>query len=181
MSLKRIFEFENISQYAPASLVLREIAWRWYWSGEAEVRLLRKLVRPGSNSVDVGVAVGNYTYHLSRVSSHVYAFEPNPFWVRWLRRSAPRNVTIFDVALSDAPGMATLSIPRPDGTTTCREAATIGDNFEADGCERIDVQKRTLDEYELQNLGFIKIDVEGQELESSLELGVPSRDVDRIC
>ena len=60
--------FENISGYLPPSLVLREIAWRYYWSGEAEVRLLRKLVRQDCNVVDVGAASGNYTYHLSRLS-----------------------------------------------------------------------------------------------------------------
>jgi hypothetical protein len=61
-------------------------------------------------------------------------------------------------------GVATLSIPRLDGTIPCREAATIGNNFEADRCERIDVPRRTLDEYRLQNVSFIKIDVEGQEM-----------------
>jgi FkbM family methyltransferase len=163
-SFKRLLEFDSVSRYAPPSLVLREIAWRYYWSGEPEVRLLKKLVRPHSNSVDVGVAVGNYTYHLSRLSAQVYAFEPNPTWVNWLRRCTPRNVTVLDVALSNCAGAAILSVPRLDGKTPCRSAATIGDNFEAKSCERITVQKRMLDEYELDNVGFIKIDVEGQEM-----------------
>jgi FkbM family methyltransferase len=158
-----IFAFENISRYLPPSLVLREIAWRYYWHGEAEVRLLRQLVRPNCNVVDVGAASGNYTYHLSRLSPRVYAFEPNPVWVRWLRRCSPRNVTIFDVALADSSGNATLSIPQDrDGISL--EAATLGDNFPPESCERIPVQQRTLDEYNLDNVGFIKIDVEGHEM-----------------
>ena len=88
---------------------------------------------------------------------------PNPAWVRWLRRCSPRNVTIFDVALADSHGAATLSIPLDrDGISL--EGATIGDNFPPESCERIAVQQRTLDEYELENVGFIKIDVEGKEM-----------------
>lgn len=135
------------------------------------MRILNQLVRPGSSSVDVGAASGLYSYHLSRVSDHIFAYEPNPEWVGWLSRAVPRNVSVFDVALSNNSGAAVLSIPPPslgslsgDLTLRCPEAASIEKQFEGLPCDRLSVTTRRLDDYELRHIGFIKIDVEGHEL-----------------
>jgi FkbM family methyltransferase len=169
--LKDLLKFPTLKKYVPAALLLREMAWRFWHHGEREVRLLKKLIPRGTNGIDVGAASGLYAYHLSRLCERVFAYEPNPEWVSWLSRAVPRNVAVFDVALSNRSGTAVLSIPPPsmeslegDLTLRCPQAASIEKQFEGVPCDRIDVPTRRLDEYRHQNIGFIKIDVEGHEL-----------------
>lgn len=167
----RIFGYRPFRNYIPAPLLIREMAWRYWLNGEREIRILKGLIRRGSSSVDVGAASGLYSYHLSRHSDRVFAFEPNPEWIGWLFRAVPRNVSVFNVALSNNTGTAVLSIPPPsleslkgDLTLRCREAASIEKQFEGVPCDRISVATQRLDECGLQNIGFIKIDVEGHEM-----------------
>jgi FkbM family methyltransferase len=166
-----MFGYRTLKRFVPAPILIREMAWRYWRSGEREVRILKRLIRPGSNSVDVGAASGLYSYHLSRLCERVFAYEPNPEWVRWLVRAAPGNVSVFNVALSNHKGTAVLSIPPPsleslkgDLTLRCLEAASIEKQFDGVPCDRIPVVTQRLDEDNLQNIGFIKIDVEGHEM-----------------
>jgi FkbM family methyltransferase len=168
---RQVLGYASLKDRVPAPLLIREMAWRYWMNGEREIRLLRQLIKPGSNSVDVGAASGLYSYHMSRFSRFVFAFEPNPQWTRWLFRAVPRNVSVFDVALSNNSGTAVLSIPPPslqslegDLTLRCLEAASIEKQFEGVPCDRLIVPIRRLDDYKLQNVSFIKIDVEGHEI-----------------
>jgi FkbM family methyltransferase len=170
-SLRKLFGFHSLRSWVPAPVLLREMAWRYWMRGEAEIKLLKDLIKPGTNSIDVGVASGLYSYHMSRFSRHVYAFEPNLEWTSWLSRAVPRNVSVFEVALSDRMGNAVLSIPPPsleslrgDLNLRCAEAASIEKSFEGIPCDRVRVPVAPLDSYGLEDVGFIKIDVEGHEL-----------------
>ncbi len=171
LTMTSLFKFQKLKTFIPAPLLIREMAWRYWLNGEREVRLLKALIRPGTNSVDVGAASGLYAYHLSHYSKRVFAYEPNPEWIGWLCRAVPRNVTVFNVALSNHSGKAMLSIPPPsmeslagDLTLRCLEAASIEKQFEGVPCDRLEVSTKPLDEYDHANIGFIKIDVEGHEL-----------------
>jgi hypothetical protein len=73
-----------------------------------------------------------------------------------LARTRIRGVTTHDVALSDTEGTAVLSMPDDLGSGR----ATIAS---ATGTEIAPVQTRRLDSYELTDVGFMKIDVEGHE------------------
>jgi FkbM family methyltransferase len=168
--LKKFLSYRSMKQWLPAPLLLREMAWRYWIHGEPEIRFLRELIRPGTNSVDVGAASGLYSYHMARLSRSVYAFEPNPQWATWLPRAVPRNVIVFDVALSNKSGTAVLSIPPPslesmvgDLSLRCAEAASIEKHFAGVPCDRVPILTKRLDDYQFDNLSFIKIDVEGHE------------------
>jgi FkbM family methyltransferase len=94
---------------------------------------------------------------MSRSARQTHAFEPNPSTFGYLSRAHIRRVTAYNVALSDAPSTATLWLPDGDG-----EASLIRhENRPAVGS--VSVQCRTLDSYGLDEVGFIKIDVEGHE------------------
>jgi FkbM family methyltransferase len=169
--LRHNLSYGNLKRWLPAPVLLREMAWRYWIHGEPEVRLLGQLIQPGTNSVDVGAASGLYAYHMSRYSQSVFAFEPNSQWTEWLPRAVPRNVSIFDVALSNRSGTAILSIPPPsletlrgDLNLRCPEAASIEKQFDGVPCDRFSVPVKRLDDYQLDNVSFIKIDVEGHEL-----------------
>jgi FkbM family methyltransferase len=170
-SFRELLGYKSLKRVLPGPLLLREMAWRYWMYGEREVRILKTLIRPGSGTIDVGAASGLYAYHLSRYSKDVFAYEPNPEWTEWLRSAVPANVSVFEVALSNRPGRAILSIPPPslddqsgDFSLRCPEAASIEKAFSEVPCDRIEVKTACLDEYSHRDISFIKIDVEGHEL-----------------
>lgn len=153
-----------VNSLIPPPLYWRIRAYRALAMGEAELRILKQLVDPARTSVDVGANKGVYTYFLSRYSRHVHAYEPNPKILRLLRRSArARNVTISGVALSDTSGEAVLSIPK-SGDGFSNQRATLRADAPGDS-GRIRVTTRRLDDEPVGEVGFIKIDVEGFEME----------------
>jgi FkbM family methyltransferase len=137
---------------------------------EREMELLDVLCDPGKTSIDVGAKIGMYTYRLLRHSRDVVAFEPIPVLVGMLRRVfANKPVSVMPYALSDAPGRATLRVPFGSngevklGRSTIEPSNTLVHDDVAD-VDEIDVEKKTLDGCAIDNVGFVKIDVEGHEI-----------------
>jgi FkbM family methyltransferase len=133
-------------------------------SAEAELMLLRNLVRPSDTTVDVGANLGLYTRELARLSSKVYSFEPSRGMADILRRTSARNVTVHEMALSDGEGFAELHIPRAGAHLThslasLEPAAVAGQDVIA---SRVPLAR--LDSIVRENVTFVKVDVEGHEL-----------------
>jgi hypothetical protein len=76
-------------------------------------------------------------------------------------------VVVHDVALSDRSGKATLRVPPMDfGFSTIEPNNDLcGKTRGSDDPIEVCVKRNKLDDSELDNIGFIKIDVEGHELE----------------
>jgi FkbM family methyltransferase len=149
----------------PPSLYIRYKAHKERRRGEAEFRLLPFLVDRRRNAVDAGANKGTYTYALARLARHVWAFEPNPKMFRTLQRVAARNVTAAMVALADRSGEAELRVPRMrkggfSNQGGSLSAAKIAENYRA-----VRVEAVRLDDLDLPDIGFMKIDVEGFEHE----------------
>jgi FkbM family methyltransferase len=145
--------------------------------GEREYALLPYLVDPLRPSVDIGAAEGAYTYWLSKVSIKVVALEPNPESFRCLKeafRLFP-NVELLNVAVSSSEGEVTLRVPV---VRTGRD----GKSLALSGWGTIDHRNQFLGlscvatvEHRVhavrpsrvipEDVGFIKIDVEGHEYE----------------
>lgn len=137
---------------------------------EPEMKVLDILCDPAKDSVDVGAKLGMYTYRLLRHSRAVVAFEPNPVLVGVLRAAfAARPCRVEPFALSDGAGDATLRIARGAdgevrlGRSTIEPSNRLTDDDVAES-DAIDIERRTLDGYDLREVGFVKIDVEGHEL-----------------
>lgn len=136
---------------------------RWR-RGEPELHLLEGLVDPHRTAVDVGANKGTYTWFLSRLCRHVYAYEPNPA-MRWmLTRCTPGNVTVFPRALSDQAGEAVLRIPQRHGRFA-NNIGTLRPVLDDAAYEPVPVTTTRLDDDGLGDVGFLKIDVEGHERE----------------
>lgn len=151
------------STLVPAPLYWRFRAYRSLLKGEPELRLLRYLVDPAKTSVDAGANKGVYTYFLSKLSRHVYAYEPNPKIFEVLARSVDRpNVTLSRAALSESSGEATLAIPRGRTAFSNQLASLRRDKFAGPVLE-VTVATRRLDDEDVGPVGFVKIDVEGFE------------------
>jgi FkbM family methyltransferase len=130
---------------------------------ETEMELLPALVSPALDAVDVGANVGRYTALLSTLARHVHAFEPHPRLARLLRAALPTNVTVDQVAISDGPGQVILHVPIVGGRQD-EGLAYIDERRDPSECMTIPVESVALDAAGLDDVGFIKVDVEGHEL-----------------
>jgi len=145
---------------------------------EKELSLLPVLVNKNKASIDVGVYRGVYSYFLSDLTKYVYSFEANTLLQNKLISAFKnkKNVKIENLALSSSSGIGELRVPIRDenadyddeqkfelGTATIHSKNILHNkNYETIK----NIKKITLDEYNfLHDIGFIKIDVEGHELE----------------
>jgi FkbM family methyltransferase len=140
---------------------------------ENEIRIIKKLCRADKNSLDIGANDGIFTLFLCKLSSHVFCFEPVPKWNQYLKEKYLHcNVTVEDCALGNSDGDAYLSIPYV-GKKEYDTRSSLIRNFENEyirGEKVTDIQKtkvktRRLDDFDIGNIGFMKIDVEGFEVE----------------
>jgi FkbM family methyltransferase len=94
-------------------LVRGVVSGRAYREGDVDV--LGRFVHADDVVWDIGANSGTYTLALSRLAARVYAFEPVPHNIeileRVIRRAGLHNVSVSDLALSDAPGTARMAIP----------------------------------------------------------------------
>lgn len=130
---------------------------------EPEIAYLPALVCSDTIAVDVGANKGIYTYALSVLAKHVYCFEPIREHCEYIKRYRTSKVTVVNAALSDFPGRLTLRIPTEGRRRITTRATLVGDDDGGGEGERRVVEVRVMDAYGLENVGFIKIDVEGSE------------------
>ena len=156
---------DALKHYAPrAWFRFKFLKYKYAKRGEPEIHLIRHLVEPGTTALDIGCSIGIYAAEMARYAGKVIAFEANPAVAQFARAVAPRNVEVVNVALSSAPGRATLKIPRNPGGATVDELATIepGNPLHASDSDT-EVEMKRLDDMGIANCSFIKIDVEGHE------------------
>jgi len=148
---------------------------------EREIKLIPYLCNHGRDSVDAGASTGVYTKEMALFSNRVLAFEPIQKLYESFSKSkflSTHNVMIFPCALSDTNGYATLYIPRFVNRFKTNYSLNAMASFNKSldvyftqhspgymGSDAVSVQTRTLDSFNLDNLAFIKIDVEGHEEE----------------
>lgn len=155
---------------------------RWTPYVESEIRGLRHLVHAGDVCVDVGAAAGLYTMvlaHLAGPSGQVHSVEPLPFANYYLARlvntrQSP-NVRRHRVALGSQAGLDIMHVPLGrHGFVTGRSfldrsAGGPDPNVEFVDQVAVAVTVDTLDAFcereEIKRLQFVKIDVEGAELQ----------------
>lgn len=133
-------------------------------------KALNRYLKPGATFIDVGVNRGDFTLRAARIvgdAGRVLAFEPAPDNCEWIRRSIElngyENIVLYELALSDRDGVATLFIGQKSGWHSLaegRRAASLGE---------IQVQTQALDnvlrEADISGLvDVMKIDVEGAEM-----------------
>lgn len=153
-------------QFLPARLYMPLLVHAVTHDGEPELPMLKDLVPRDRLAVDVGAAQGVYTWTLDRLASACWSFEANPVSAERVRKRVPR-ANVESTALSSADGRATLVVPRVSGIPAYGLASVDEAHpVQRDGSAvRLDVPVRTLDSYELAPVGFLKVDVEGHELE----------------
>lgn len=133
---------------------------------EAELAYLDRLTTRQDVAIDAGANIGLYSLRMSRIFKKVYAFEINDEASRDLKDCDLPNVKIFDVGLSNRAGQAKLYIPVPTHGPQLNAWASL----EPDNCPGVKRQReknvavRPLDDFQINDCSFLKIDVEGHEL-----------------
>ena len=131
---------------------------------EPELAILPDIVPAGCTAIDIGAYRGVYSYALSRIARRVEAFEPNPVLAKIIAAKLAPKVRVHEVALSDRDGHATLYIPRSQNGSAYRVGASLGNVNPGATVAELQVRVATLDGYEFDNVGFIKMDAEASEL-----------------
>jgi FkbM family methyltransferase len=135
---------------------------------EPELAMLERLVPSGCRTaIDAGANAGLYTIRLARLCQAVYAFEINPAVTGHLQRARLPNVTIMQFGLSSAARRVTLYIPLLDGKMPLEGWASLnpGNCPDTSIHREISGYVRTLDSCGITDIDFMKIDVEGHEIE----------------
>ena len=119
----------------------------------------KQFCRKDQNILDIGAHSGTYTICLSDHCNHVYSFEPQKMTYYSLCGSVAlsniKNTTCIKIGLGsdDQVGMRILNIVSLDGG-----GSSLHTNHPVLETEEIEI--RTLDSFNIENIGFIKIDVE---------------------
>jgi FkbM family methyltransferase len=134
-----------------------------YRLAEPELRRVAEITPRDRVAVDVGAWRGPWTLRLASFVPVVHAFEANPRLAALLSATAPPNVEVHAVAVSDQSGEATFWVADPNGLgaegTSSLERAVVNDRTPTPQV----VPVVALDDLDLGDVGFLKIDVEGHE------------------
>ena len=150
----------KILTYAPSLHLKIRIL---YKSGfEPELKLIPFLCNKDETAIDVGAHWGLYSFYMMKYSKKCWAFEPNPKLSTLLQRTFGNSLVVEPDALSNTNGVTRLRIPANNYTLATIEQSNLLIDYKQ--INEINVPIRKLDEYEIPNVGFIKIDVEGHEL-----------------
>lgn len=130
-------------------------------AGERELRELDKFVAASDLCLDIGSNIGVYSYALARLGARVIAFDPNPQMAKRLRELGIEGVEVREFGLSDKDGEAEMIVPNQDAGHALGHLR--GNAKPGADVNRFMVPIRTLDSFDLADVRFIKIDVEGLE------------------
>uniref|UniRef100_A0A6C0JL80 Methyltransferase FkbM domain-containing protein n=1 Tax=viral metagenome TaxID=1070528 RepID=A0A6C0JL80_9ZZZZ len=117
----------------------------------------------GKNFIDIGAHTGTYSISLSDVYNHVYSFEPQKSTYYALCGSVAlsniSNMTCYQTGLGspEQVGKLSLKIISNDGGGSSLHA-------NSNILREEEIEVRTLDSFNIENIGFIKMDVEDNEL-----------------
>jgi FkbM family methyltransferase len=159
----------QLSRFTPSKLRLPLKFWQ---------RRLQKLIEPELNflleqcwdrgiAIDVGANEGLYSYAVAKLFDRVEAFEPNETASADLRDYNCPKINLHGVALSRSEGEATLHVPiLAHGLINVGYGSLERETLPpSDSVTTQIVRTKTLDSYGFENIAFIKIDVEGHELQ----------------
>lgn len=163
--MRAIAQTKTVLKDAFPSLWLRWHLMHRPKSAEVELSFLDRIVPRDAVTVDVGANCGLYTRTLARLSRTVHAFEPSRQMAAVLRRTSAANVQVHAIALSDRVGEAELLIPQGEGGAVHGLASLEPQLARAvPACTVQPVPVARLDAVVQDDVAFVKIDVEGHEL-----------------
>lgn len=169
---------ENFQKINSEAFFMTEFSWgldQFSHKREHELPLINwvrdNFLQKDKNFIDIGSYVGGWSWNLANHVNHVYAFEPNIYHYNCLcanifLKNCSEKITTFNHGLSD----------KNEDVTYFKRGSQ---NFYNDGCggilelpqdknrniQKLNIKLKRLDDLQIENIGFMKIDVEGYEKE----------------
>jgi FkbM family methyltransferase len=176
-SIREVLELAacRLGIYRPARNAFHRVGRPGYYSLRRRHRdFFSQFVAPDSLVFDVGANHGRLSEVFIELGARVVAIEPNPYLATAIQRRYGRNVVLEPVAIGERSGQSTLHIGVHDAHSSMSE----------DWIERVDrplwTESVTVPVVTLDSLvarhgtpQFIKLDVEGFELQALRGLSVP--------
>ena len=143
---------------------------------EKELTIIDRFSDKSKNALDIGVYRGVYSLKLSQNFNQIHSFEPNPLLFPYLNinlKKIIKNINLYNLALSNKSGETELKLPVRSKSIFKENieelyqlgAASIHPENEFEDFKKVRVKIDKLDNISINNIGFMKIDVEGHELE----------------
>lgn len=133
---------------------------------EVEETIIPIFLSQTTECIDVGANYGRYTVLMSLFSQHVHSFEPSPQCINSLENLRLANTSIYPNALSSKEGFGEYFAPIKEGSYFSShgslEQSVLTGYRDVD---KIKISKSTLDSLSSKPISFVKIDVEGHEME----------------
>lgn len=130
-----------------------------------ETKAIKEIVKKGDVIIDAGANIGYYTILISKIvgpNGRVYAFEPEKSCFELLKKNCRENrcynVVLINKALSDKEGEINFYIDEKD-----KASSSVIKNIDTN---KTIVQTTTLDKEISEPVHFMKMDIEGAELQA---------------
>ncbi|MFN8358257.1 MAG: FkbM family methyltransferase [Spirosomataceae bacterium] len=139
---------------------------RRYKRYEPDIWQIPQFCNAHTRVIDVGANMGIYSRWMAKHAQYVESFECNPSLINSLKQVLPLNVKIHDYALSSSSGKTVLRFdPNNTGIGTVEVNNLLDQNEGIKKIQEVAVKLARLDDFAFDAVSFIKIDVEGHELE----------------
>jgi FkbM family methyltransferase len=153
--------------------MLKEIDNKYEYQYEQRKYALSWVKDFNCNSIDVGSNIGFWSKQLAEKFKHVYAFEPHPDNNECYKKNLNEynNYTLYEIAVSNVSNKILELYVSPD---ECGNASlnnfgvmegTTNRKIEAVSLKTIPVKVDKIDDYNLKDIGFIKVDCQNHEKE----------------
>ena len=142
---------------------------------EKELKIIERYSDKTKDALDIGVYRGVYSYKLAENFKLVHSFEPNPLLYPYLEKNLKKiikNIKLYNIALSDKNRETELKLPYRTKSIFRNNfeelfqlgAATMHPDNKIENYKKLPIRTKRLDDIEITNeIGFVKIDVEGHE------------------
>jgi len=131
-------------------------------SHEYELFAMQKFLKKKRRFIDIGGNRGIYSFFYSSHFKKIECFEPIKEITNKLASSRKKNISIHNIGLSDKNAQKILYIPYIK-KTLATPLASLNKPVKTEYLER-KINIKALDDFKFKDVDFIKIDVEGNEL-----------------
>lgn len=131
-----------------------------------EIEVLKKIIKPGDNVLDIGANIGFYARLLSEMTGpegQVYCFEPDSVNFGYLKKNAGdlKNVHLFNKAVASERGI--LKVYKSKLLNVDHRTYPVNNYDSIEEIESVSIDE-LIAEGKIRNIQVIKIDIQGFEL-----------------